>query len=221
MPYRIAGYQGFLISEHQIPVYSCVVYLHPQAGRNDPGYYAYEGHSCRYVIQYKVIRLIQIEGQPILENQILGLLPLAPLMKPPDRMDANRWLEACVEATVTSKVDAASCNNLLAALGIFSSLVYDPQLIEQILPEGTMQESPIIQHYMEVAKAQGIEQGEKKAIIESIIILLSTRFPLELEGVQNIKLQLEEIDDLQHLKKLNLSTYNTQTLEAFIQQLPK
>ena len=117
-----------------MPVYSCVLYLHPQAGRNDPGYYAYEWHGCRYVIQYKVIRLGEIAGGPILESQIPGLLPFTPLMRPPAGMDANRWFEACVEATVSCEVDADSRINLLAALGIFGSLVYTFEFIEQILP---------------------------------------------------------------------------------------
>ena len=38
MPIRIAGYNGFLIREHKLNVYSSVLYLHPRAGRNDPGY---------------------------------------------------------------------------------------------------------------------------------------------------------------------------------------
>ncbi|MYB95675.1 hypothetical protein F4054_04830 [Candidatus Poribacteria bacterium] len=39
MPLRIAGYNGFLIREHKLNVYSSVLYLHPSASRNDPGFY--------------------------------------------------------------------------------------------------------------------------------------------------------------------------------------
>lgn len=37
MPFRMAGYKGFLIREHQMNVYCSVLYLHPRAGLNDPG----------------------------------------------------------------------------------------------------------------------------------------------------------------------------------------
>ena len=37
--YRVAGYNGFLMNLHEMPVYSNVLYLHPKAGRNDKGYY--------------------------------------------------------------------------------------------------------------------------------------------------------------------------------------
>lgn len=81
---RIAGYNGYLINLHEMPVYSNVLYLHPKAGRNDTGYYAYTGPGYEYTLRYKVIRLIEIEGQSILEMQAPGLLPFTPLMKPPE-----------------------------------------------------------------------------------------------------------------------------------------
>ena len=214
---RIAGYQGFLISEHQLPVYSCVLYLHPRAGMNDSGYYAYEEFGCKYVIQYKVIRLIDIEGQPILESQTPGLLPLTPLMKPPAGMDAERWLETCVDATASANVDTESRNLLLEALGIFGGLVYDALLIRQKLSEGIMRESSIIQHYMNEAMAQGIEQGieqgEKKATVDSILDFLTTRYPAE--NVLSLRPKLEKIEDLKRLKQLRLTAYDIETFEDF------
>ncbi len=223
MPCRIAGYQGFLISEHQMPVYSCVVYLHPDAGLNDPGYYAYEGHGCKYVNEYKVIRLIEIEGQPILEAQTSGLLPLTPLMKPPTGMDSEQWLRTCVEVIASSSKSISNRNQLMETLGIFSGLVYRAELIRQSLPEGIMRESSIVQHYMDEAKAQGIEQGieqgEKKATIESILAFLSTQFQSEV--VQSLRPQLEAIEDLNLLKELLLTAYRTKSLGDFTQTLPE
>ncbi len=69
---------------------------------------------------------------------------------------------------------------VLAALGVFSGLVYEPQFIKQLLPEGIMQKSPFFQQYIEEAKEeakqegleQGLEQGERRGMIESIITLL-------------------------------------------------
>ena len=47
---RVAGYNGFLIHLHEMRVYSNVLYLHPKAGRNDKGYYAYKGGRLRVYI---------------------------------------------------------------------------------------------------------------------------------------------------------------------------
>jgi len=51
MQFRMAGYHGFLIKQYRMPVYCSVIYLHPDAGRNDPGYYEYVGNACEYKLK--------------------------------------------------------------------------------------------------------------------------------------------------------------------------
>lgn len=138
---RNAHYHGFLVGEHQMPVYSNVIYFHPDAGKNDQGYYAYNWNGYDYRLSYKVIRLIEIEGQSILDAQTLGLLPFTPLMKPPGDMTPERWIGQCIEAKVATSVDPATKESLLYGLSLFGSLVHDQDLFEQI-PEELMQESP-------------------------------------------------------------------------------
>jgi len=223
MPFRFAGYSGFLIREHQMNVYCSVLYLHPRAGLNDPGFYAYAGHDCEYKHKYRVVRLIEIEGQSILELQEPGLLPLTPLMKRPSGMSEVRWLEKCVDATTTSGVGAEDLDLLLAALGIFGGLVYDRQLIDERLPEGIMQESPFFREHLQEAEQRGLERGlergQKEGTINSILTLLGDQF--QPEAVQALKPTLETIDDLEHLKQLLRAVPRVQSLEAFIQNLQK
>jgi predicted transposase YdaD len=221
MPLRIAGYNGFLIREHKLNVYSSVLYLHPRAGRNDPGYYEYVGYGCEYRLKYRVIRLIEIEGQSILESRVPGLLPLLPLMKPPEQMNPTRWLETCVDATFNARVNNNDRNLLLAALGIFGGLVYEPQMIKQLLPEGIMQESPFFREYIreaeERAMERGLERGQKKCAIELILDLLSDQF--QSDAVQMLKPDLERIDDLDRLKALLRAVPKAPSLEAFTETL--
>ncbi len=224
---RIAGYNGFLVNLHEIPVYSNVLYLHPKAGRDDTGYYAYKGHGYEYTLRYKVVRLIEIDGQSVLEMQAPGLMPFTPLMKSPEGIDPNGWLEKCVDATASALTDQHTRDTLLAALGVFSGLVYEPQLIKQLLPEGIMQESPFFQHYIQEAKEeakregleQGLEQGERRGMIESIITLLGVQF--KTDAVHALKPALESIDDMQDLKQVLLTVPQSDSLEAFMQSLNK
>ena len=102
---RNAQYQGHLVGEHQMQVYSNVIYFHPNAGRNDPGGYTYSWNGYEHTNRYKVIRLIEIEGQAILERQAPGLLPFAPLMKPPPGRALERWVQECIDATRAASVD--------------------------------------------------------------------------------------------------------------------
>ena len=63
MPHRVAGYVGLGIRTFGIPIYSHVIYFHPDAGLNDPGEYVQDGPGYEITIKYKVIRLSEIEGQ--------------------------------------------------------------------------------------------------------------------------------------------------------------
>ena len=62
MPLRMAGYIIRAIEVYQLPVYSNVIYLRPDAGNNDPGKFVQnlEGHNIS--IEYQVFRLIEMDG---------------------------------------------------------------------------------------------------------------------------------------------------------------
>ena len=234
---RLAGYNGFLIHQHEMPVYCNVLYLHPNAGRNDKGFYAYKGMGYEYVLRYKVIRLIEIDGQSILEKQVPALLPFTPLMKRSSGIDANRWLEKCIDAIALASVDQNTREILFAALGVFSGIVFEPELIYERLPEGIMQESPFIQYCLEKFSAEatqeaykqgkeqgekkgeekGEEKGEKKGTIQSIISLLETQF--QPDAVKVLEPTLERIDDMQRLRELLLAAPRVDTLETFMQYM--
>ena len=92
MPLRMAAYIGRGIEQYGLPFYSTVIYLRPDAGRNDPGYYVQERHGFRVLVQYQVIRLIELDGQRILDAGHSGLFPFAPLMQRPAGVDAEAWL---------------------------------------------------------------------------------------------------------------------------------
>ena len=202
---RNAQYQGYLVGEHQMPVYSNVIYFHPNAGRNDPGGYTYSWNGYEHTNRYKVIRLIEIEGQAILEMQAPGILPFTPLMKPPTDMDAEHWMQACIDATRATPVDQQTQANLLYAISVFGSIVYDPQLFKQRIPEELMRESKFYQLML------------RENTIENIIALLELKF--HTETVRALTPILQNIDDLERLKELHLAAARVPNIETFTQKL--
>ncbi|MXY28220.1 hypothetical protein F4Y59_08695 [Candidatus Poribacteria bacterium] len=200
---RNAQYQGYLVGKYQIPVYSNVIYFHPRAGRNDPGGYTYKWHGYEHTNRYKVIRLIEIEGEPILEMQAPGILPFTPLMKPPAGMDLERWVQECINATRATPVDQQA--DLLYGLSLFGSIRHDPQLFKERIPEELMQESKFYQLML------------KETTIEYILALLEQQF--HTEAVRALTPMLRNIDDLERLKELHLAAARVPNIETFAQKL--
>ena len=213
MPYRVVGYAGRGIETFQKPVYSHVVYLHPDAGRNDPGQYVQDMPGHEITIEYKVIRLCEIEGQTVLDAKLKGLIPFAPLMKPSGAMNSGEWLRECIRVADTLPMDEPDKPDYLSNLAILGGLIFDYQIIREIISEETMHESSVIQHFTEQGIEQGIERGERKGVLASLVDVLESRFqPSE---VHALKPALENIEEIQHLRELLREAVRVSTLDEF------
>ncbi len=206
---RNATYHGYLVGQHQIPVYSNVIYLHPNAGRNDTGIYEYQWQGYAYTLRYKVVRLIEIEGQAILEKQALGMLPFAPLTQLPAGMELEQWIQECVDATRATPVDQETQAELLYGIYLFGGVVYDAELLRRLIPEELMRESKTYQLQ--------VENITRQNTIEYTLDLLEDRF--QTEAVRDLTPALQNITDLQKLKQLLLDAPHVQSIEAFKQLL--
>ena len=182
MPQRMAGYIGRAIEQHGLPVFSSVIYLRPDAGRRDPGYYSQEHPGHRIMIEYKVLRLSELDGRPILAAGPSGLLPLAPLMQPPAGQTGEAWLRQCVQAVLARPMAKSARGNLVGGLSVLSGLVYAPEIITAILfKEGIMdliRESSFAQYLTQQAREEGIERGGRERAIEDLLDVLEIRFAL-------------------------------------------
>ena len=206
---RNAQYQGYLVGEHQMPVYSNVIYFHPNAGRNDPGGYTYSWDDYEHTNRYKVIRLIEIEGQAILETQAPGILPFTPLMKPPAGMNLERWVQACVDATRAAPVDQETQADLLYGTSVFGGIVYNAELLDRLIPEVLMQESKTYQRQM--------ERAAREITIKHILRLLEQQF--HTDAVRALTPIIQNISDVQRLEELHLAAARVQNIEDFAQML--
>ena len=216
MPLRVLAYAAELLLRYELPVYSVVLYLSPNAGQTDPGGYSYGDDQFGLQHKYQVIRLSDLEGESFLDTGAVGLLPFTPLMKPPVGMNKEAWLQKCVEATESAPVDSQTLGTLLFALSTFGSLTYDLSFFYKLVSEGIMQESPFIEFIMQRGIEQGIEQGIE-VFIRNILSVLTKRFPSE--DVQPVAKALESIKDLDHLSEIHLSAIDTPSVETFLQEL--
>ena len=217
MPRRMAGYIGRAIEHHGLPIYSNVIYLRPNAGQRDPGHYIQERPGYQIAIQYKVIRLIEIEGQRVLDTGHSGLIPFTPLMKPPEGMAPDAWLRQCIHTARTRPIARSSKADYLAGMVALSELVYESEIISDIIfKEGIMdliRESSLIQYFTQ----QSREEGGRERAIEDILDVLEIRF--DLRETDPLSARIAAIDDLQRLKQLHRAAVQVSNLDEFRHRL--
>lgn len=82
----------------------------------------------------------------------------------------------------------------------------------------TFRQSPIIQELQTEAFEQGMERGERQALLRTLGLLLSTRFDV---SVERFKTQLSQLDltDLQRLTELALTINDVIQFEAHLSQM--
>lgn len=214
MPLRVLAYASFLMLQHEMPVYSIVLYFRPPAGRNDPGYFKSE-YSTAFGIEfkYKVIQLYALAGEPVLAANAIGLLPFVPLMKPPPGTAVQDWIRRCVEAAHAAPVDETTRATLLFAMSVFGSFIHPEVFFTQLITEEVMQHSPLFQRLRQQHLQEGIERGARENAIENIVAVLNARFPHN--DINTVKAALETINNLEHLKQLNLRASLTPGFEDF------
>lgn len=211
MPLRMAGYIIRAIEVHRLPMYSNVLYLRPDAGENDPGKFTQNLENHNISIEYQVFRLIEMDGQTILDLKLAGLVPFTPLMKSPADINAVQWLRRCVQ--IADSIDVPNKPEYLGSLAVLGNLVYDSQTILDIISEETMQHPSIVEYVAPQARKQGIQETTRENILEILT------FRLQTDVEQTFRPALEAIDDLQRLKQLFQAAMRVETPEEFTQAL--
>ena len=222
MDRRMARYIGYLIERYGLPVLAFVIYLRPNAGRRDKGYYnqALPGHEM--LVKYKVIRLSELDGQSVIESGHAGVLPFAPLMKPPSDVSSEAWLRACFQATEALALDTSTKLDIQAGMGILSGLSHRLDTVRRIMSQegfmdAIMRESSFAQYLKEQGIEQGmergIEQGERESTIANVLDVLEIRFDAAAAG--QFADRIRSIADLQHLKRLLRSAVQVDDIEEF------
>ena len=203
MALRMAGYIIRLIEKYRMDVYSHVIYLRPDAGVQDVGFFAQEIVGHQVLLEYQVIRLAELDGQAILDAQLPGLLPFTPLMRPPADVSADAWLQRCIGA-----VDGLSVPHKLDLLGNLAGLanaIYDESTISEMIRRTTMEAIPIVEYW----GAQAIRDTRR----EDILKVLGAR--LDPDVAVAFKPALESIENAQRLEALFDASLRIDSVEEF------
>ena len=190
MALRMAVYIILLIETYKMDVYSSVVYLRPDAGRNDPGKFEQNIPGNQVLVEYEVVRLADMDGQQVLDAKVTGLIPFTPLMKRPADVDEAAWLRRCIQTA--DSVDVPDKPAYLGGMAMLGNLVYEKEQILEMLRRHTMHESDLYQYWG--------EQAARERALAYILRALELR--LQPETARLFKPSLERIDDMQRLDEL-------------------
>ncbi len=210
---RNVGYLGRCYEKYGLPIYSFVLYLRSTAGHRDPGGYFQNVPGHRFIVEYEVIRLNEVDGASILEARQPGLMPFTPLMKPPAGMSGLEWTRHCAAVTQSLPVDSAVRNNLVVELWVMSGLAHERPHLLTFIPEVIVRESSVYQMIIE----RGKQLGAKESTIAIILDLLDVRF--DVSTAPDLTSLLEAIDDLQQLRHLVHAAFEAEHLENFLHAL--
>ena len=237
MVQRNVGYLGRCFEIHGLPIYSHVIYMRPTAGLKDPGGYRQNVPGYRFILEYKVIRLGELEGESLVEAPQAGLMPFAPLMKPPVGMDSVEWLRRCVQTTQELQLEAPTKGNVLVTMGFLGNVLHSPATLNAIMPRALMQESTyyhsltkeIRQESLEQGLQQGLQQGlnkdsnkdarKVKGRGRSMRCSGSLRPALNPRPRTRLKPFLETIEDSARLERLVPTAAQAPNLQTFLKHL--
>lgn len=116
---------------------------------------------------YKVIRMWEYDRNKVIEQKLVGLYPLLPLM----RGEGDETLESSLEQTVAAiqtVENHALQMDLVAVFGIIGSSLYDPDIIRTYVRREMLMESPIYNEWVEEERKEAKEE-EKIEIAKKMI----------------------------------------------------
>ncbi len=168
-------------------------------------------------VQYRVIRLSELDGQGILDAGHEGLIAFAPLMRPPQGMASQAWLRHCIHTAHARPMAASNKADYLAGMSLLSGLAYAPETISDIVSKEGIMDLIRESSFARYLTRQGIEQGIERGLQESILAVLEIRF--DLPASHPLAARVAEIDDVQRLKQLHHAAVQVSSLKAFGQRL--
>ncbi|MEG6522896.1 hypothetical protein [Desulfotomaculum sp. 1211_IL3151] len=141
---------------------------------------------------YKVIRVWQEFRKTVIDNELVGLYPLLPLMKGDKEREEPRQVLKESIAVVSKVKDESLKLDLLAALAIMAGGKYEGKLIHSLIRREMIMESPIYQEWVKEERAEaeargearGIDKGKAEKAQDAICKILNKRL-----GVESLPLQ--------------------------------
>jgi predicted transposase YdaD len=187
----MAAYTCLAREKFHLPTYPVlVVMLRPGRGKRMLEKFEALFLGKRTLVEYTVLRMWQMDPEPVFSMPIPTLLPFVPLM----RGGAGAKM---VQRAAVALRNHEGLEDLEPLLAMLASYVLKPEVVQEIvrLDMATILKNPFEEEIKQIGRQEGIQEGEQR----SVLALLTERFgqvnPAASEAVRRVR----DDDVLRHL----------------------
>ncbi|GAB6274808.1 MAG: hypothetical protein STSR0004_16730 [Peptococcaceae bacterium] len=158
----------------------------------------YWGELKTLEFTYRVIRVWEHPRQTVIDQGLIGLYPLLPLMKGKIGEEPRQILQETFEVINRVK-DKALRQDLLVVMGILAGGKYAAKLVYSLIRREMVMESPIYQEWVKEERIEAEARGKIEKAREAICKFMAKRFGIDSgDTMQKIK-QIPSLEILDNL----------------------
>jgi predicted transposase YdaD len=209
MPWRMLEYMPRLAVTYRLPLWSVVFYVGAGAGIEDTGRHEIQGPAAvaPLVWHYQVVRLWQMSAEDLLALDQPALLALVGQT----RLERPAVVLSAVVARLRQVPDPEARTRLLTAL-----LALIPQeeivtMVEKLLEDDTLFDSPFLRRIREEGREEGLLAARRYDIVEA----LTLRFAPPAAIAQQVAQHVETLTDAAALERLFTAAVRSASLAEF------
>jgi len=225
IPKRMIQYAALLLDLLDLPEHrgkqflNIVVYLDKSTYRKDPGYFHLEfspGNLLSY--QYTVLKLWELDPEPVLGLKIPGIWPFVPLMRgdPIELLLKSRGKILDLPDKMASLDSKQQLLTILA--GLSWRIVKDRRLLQSLFTElPNMSMNEFLDFLFEGKRTQVLQEGRKEEARANLLRILRRRFGSAADPLGS---HIEAIQDIEELEMLVEEAAVQPDLKSFLTLLP-
>jgi hypothetical protein len=214
MPYRVAYYGLAARGRYgKMPQQVLILIKDSASARRVPSFFE-EG---RMRVDFDIVRLWEVDPEPLLQSGLIGLLPLIPLMRGDS---VEELLETCTES-ISEQVQSNQERSELIGIALLMATLRNKNIsardfLRRKEMSNILLESPIFEELfgekLEEARQQTLLDTERQAVLRALQHKFRS-LPEELTQ------RMESVTDRQRLEQLLYAAMDAASLESFQQQL--
>ena len=145
---------------------------------------------------YDVIKIWEMKKNYVIDNKLIGLYPLLPLMEVEPNETPDQIIEETVKIIETIESEALK-GDVLAAMSILAVERYSSELIKKYVRREMLMNSPLFEEWVKEERDEAAKKARELATRDNIIEVLTQKFEFVSEDI------IEELNNIKSLSMLN------------------